>query len=104
MKNAQAKRKTAILIKVLKDDRAPRKRSFAAVYLCEPPLVGNKYVLALAIKEQNGPHIDDRIYDTYLFPATRSGKLKEKGELPGSMQGSLSHTIAFKAAGYTLKA
>jgi hypothetical protein len=104
MKNAQAKKKTATLIAITQDDRAAKSRRFQAVYLCDPALDGHKYVVASGVKLRYGPEKEDRVYETYLFPGTKSGKIKSFGELSGSIKGTISHVIAFKEAGYTVKA
>lgn len=42
--------------------------------------------------------------ETYIFPADRSGKVKDWGELEGSYKGGLDHDEAIQRAGYTLQA
>lgn len=40
--------------------------------------------------------------ETYLFPATKNGDIKDWGELDGGYKGSLCHKTAFKNAGYKI--
>jgi hypothetical protein len=42
--------------------------------------------------------------ETYIFPATKTGRIKDWGELPGSFRGGLSHEEALRRAGYSVVA
>ena len=40
--------------------------------------------------------------ETYIFPATKGGKVINRLEMEGSFRGAMSHTTALKNAGYEL--
>jgi hypothetical protein len=68
----------------------------AALYRMEPSLEGHRYVVVSATTAPfTGP-------ETFLFPATKAGKVKDWGELDGSIRGTLEHKKALKHAGYRL--
>ena len=68
----------------------------AALYELSEPLDGHKHVVvSAAVAMFSGP-------ETYIFPADDTGKVKEWGELDGSMKGTLDHEDALTSAGYSL--
>ena len=41
--------------------------------------------------------------ETYIFPATKAGKVRNWGELGGSMRGTSSHSEVLESAGYAVR-
>lgn len=77
----------------------------AHLYLMDPPLDGNEYVIVSATTLPFLSLIPDMERDeTYIFPATGSGEVADWGELDGSMKGTLDHSEALAAAGYEVTA
>lgn len=86
------KKKTATMI--LYEKHFPKAAGKQALYKCEPPIDGHKYVVASSVVAMfSGP-------ETYLFPATAKGEIKEWVELSPSQRGTLSAKKVFKDAGY----
>jgi len=56
-----------------------------------------KYVVASAVVA-----MDTGSPETFIFPAKKTGEVKNYGELKGSYRGGLSHRKAFKGMGYTI--
>jgi hypothetical protein len=83
--------KTAKLIKSDLDDFCGN----ASLYEVDPPIEKNKYVIASSVIV---PFSGE---ETYLFPAYKNGKVKSWGELNGSQEGTMSHTMVFEEIGYT---
>ena len=68
----------------------------ARLFRCDPPLAASKFVIVSAVMAMfSGP-------ETYIFPATKDGKIANWGELPGSFRGALDHNEALENAGYTV--
>jgi len=42
--------------------------------------------------------------ETYIFPSTKTGKIRNWGELAGSMKGTSSHSEVLERAGYAIQA
>lgn len=69
----------------------------AALYRMEPKLQGHRYVIVSATDYLDGEA------ETYIFPASRYGKVTEWGELAGSHKGTFSHKKALELAGYEIQ-
>lgn len=74
----------------------------ARLYRVDPPIQFNgdrktKYVVVSAATVMfSGP-------ETYIFPASREGKVLDWLELHGSFRGALDHTRALEGAGYSIQ-
>ena len=73
----------------------------------EPPLKDNSWddeepeshefvVTSAVVASFSGP-------ETYIFPASKDGKILDFGELPGSYRGDLDHDRAIEGAGYVIR-
>lgn len=80
--------KTATLVK----DNLPGWLGHAALYRVSPKLSGNTFVIVSSV---SGP-------ETYIFPATKHGEVKDWGELEGSFRGQHNHARALGGAGYVI--
>ena len=69
-------------------------RGSAALYRCEPPHHGNEFVIASTSSFCG--------LETYLFPATEDGEIKDWLEMEGSMKGTSSHQEVWANAGYEM--
>lgn len=68
----------------------------ARLYRMEPPLEGHEYVVVSAADVMfTGP-------ETYIFPASKDGRVIDWGEMDGSYRGGLSHEEALRGAGYEI--
>jgi hypothetical protein len=78
----------------------------AKLYELSPPLIEKDYegkprgkhkyvVVSAAVAMFSGS-------ETYIFPATKSGEIKNFGELDGSYRGGLDHETALRNAGYSI--
>jgi hypothetical protein len=94
--------KTAKLLK----DNLSGFTGHAAVYELNPPMewkdwgtgrrCSAKYVVvSAAVAPFSGA-------ETYIFPATKAGMIRNWGELDGSYRGGLSHEKALSGAGYKI--
>ena len=72
----------------------PIKHTFNGADDCITPCVFD-YVAVSAARTYSGP-------ETYIFPATKAGKVVSLLQLPGSFTGSLDHTQALRNAGYSI--
>lgn len=95
-------RKRARFVKDVSD----RFRGDAQVYECTPALGGYNYVLVSAIDLQYGcviPGAPD--CETFIFPwDIHEDKVKDFGELNGSITGEKDHAKALAEAGYEIEA
>ena len=86
--------KEAILIK----DVSKNFMGTAKVYELNPPMENKikHVVVSTVVAPYSG-------VETYIFPSTKTGKVKDWGELEGSMRGTSSHSEVLGNAGYSIK-
>lgn len=92
--------KTATLVKA----NLPGFCGTASLYRLSEPLEGHEFVIASAVAIDLEMIGRGQEPETYLFPADETGAVKDWGELDGSLRGTLSHTEALGAAGYSIAA
>lgn len=90
-------------------DNIPGFTGHAAVYELSPPMEWKnwltkrkktaKYVVVSATSAAAAIVGEP---ETYIFKSTKTGKVKEWGELDGSYRGGLSHEEALNGAGYEI--
>ena len=86
-------------------DYLPGFNGHAAFYRMVPPITGEDYdggkfshefvIVSAADVMFSGP-------ETYIFPATKEGKVADWGELDGSQRGTLRHGAVLEDLGYTI--
>jgi len=96
----------------IKDNPGGEWQGKATLYKVEPPMEyedyddklekymtrTTSYVIVSAVDAYlTGP-------ETYIFPATNAGKVKDWGEMEGSFRGALDHEMALDNAGYGVAA
>lgn len=72
-------------------------RGHAALYKLSEPLEGHTFVICSAAD------VPFSGVETYIFPADEDGKIIDYGELEGSAQGTRSHAMVLRNAGYIIE-
>lgn len=72
-----------------------------SVYKVTPPIKKERKVFHYVVA--SAANIPFSGTETYLFGATKNGKIIDWGELPGSQRGTLSHHRAFESIGYSIE-
>ena len=79
----------------------------AHLYSFDPPLTwsdtkGKEHKTKYAVVSAITSPFDTGRPETFIFPATRGGKVKDYLELEGSLYGDYDHKGAVEKAGYTI--